>query len=333
MINKDNYQAYFLDYIEGNLPPKETDSLLSFLEENPELKSEFSDYEEITISPQQIKFPKEKIYQVDYVNDTITKDNFEKFTVAFLEGELSENKTEEFSYFVSESVDLKNELSLFEQTKLKPDLRIIYPKKSNLKRKVSVLPLFYRVSMAAAILLFFYFSFFNSNTIIEEFPNETLSLEKNKEKESFTPRTNTSASNTVNSNHGNTNTSNLSSNGKLPDSRINLIDVKPISSKQILFAEKENSYQLKKVKQSINVNTIPAANEFSPSADFLSPKEFIATLFKRNVLKISDDSPELTFADVLTGVTNEKVSFPTKGNQRVISISTKNFSFEKKIPN
>ncbi len=331
MINKDNYQAYFLDYIEGNLSPTELENLLSFLDENPELKSELSDYEDITISPQQINFPKENIYQIDYSTDTITAENFSRFATAFIEGELPENRLQEFKYFINESEDLKKEFALFEQTKLKPDLAITYYNKSSLKKKASVLPLFYRVSSAAAILLFFYLSFFNSNTIMEEFPKNYFSLKNSYEKENFTPTNNLSASNVSSTNNSKVKQVELPSNTNFPDNPINLIEVTPISSRQTLLAEKVEDYQLSKVAKSINVNTKPVSDELAQSDDFLSPKEFIATLFKKSVLKLTDDSPDLTVADVLTGLTNEKVSFPTKGNQRMISISTKNFSFEKKI--
>lgn len=333
MINKDNYQAYFLDYIEGNLSPMELENLLSFLDEYPELKRELSDYEEITVSPQQVNFPKENIYQVDYTIDTITEANFSAFATAFIEGDLPENRLQEFKYFINESEDLKKEFALFEQTKLKPDLTVTYANKSSLKRKASVLPMFYRISSAAAILLFFYLSFFNSNNIIEEFPKNNFSFENSYEKENLTPTNNLSASNVSATNNSKVKQVELSSNTNLPDNPINLIKVAPISSRQILLVEKGEGYQLSKVAKSLNVNTKPVGNEPVQSDDFLSPKEFIATLFKKSVLKLTDDSPDLTFSDVLTGVSNEKISFPTRGNQRMIAISTKNFSFEKKISN
>jgi len=332
MINKDNYQAYFLDYIEGNLSPSETDKLLSFLDENPELKAELSDYEEITISPQQINFPKENIYQVDYSTDTITEENFPRFATAFIEGELPKNRIKEFKYFINESEDLKKEFTLFEQTKLKPDLAITYPNKSSLKRKASVLPLFYRVSSAAAILLFFYLSFFNSNTIVEELPYDTFSHENNRVKKNITPELSVSVSDVANSNNS-VSVLTAQPTNKSEVIHANLIEVNPISSKQIFLAANDKNYHLNKVKKSINVNTKPVGDDPTQSDDFLSPKEFVATLFKKSVLKLSDDSPELTMADILTGITNEKVSFPTTGSQHMIAISTKNFSFEKKISN
>ena len=39
-INRNNYEEYFLDFLEGNLSPSENDLLMSFLNSNPDLKEE-----------------------------------------------------------------------------------------------------------------------------------------------------------------------------------------------------------------------------------------------------------------------------------------------------
>ena len=48
-INKHNYEAYFLDYHEGNLTPQEVADLLLFVEQHPELKDEFESFENVTL--------------------------------------------------------------------------------------------------------------------------------------------------------------------------------------------------------------------------------------------------------------------------------------------
>ncbi len=44
-INRHNYEAYFLDFAEGNLSPEQIVELEKFLEKNPELRSELEDFE------------------------------------------------------------------------------------------------------------------------------------------------------------------------------------------------------------------------------------------------------------------------------------------------
>jgi hypothetical protein len=47
-INRHNYEAWLLDYIEGNLSAEQVDELLVFLDANPDLKSTLDDYRNIS---------------------------------------------------------------------------------------------------------------------------------------------------------------------------------------------------------------------------------------------------------------------------------------------
>ncbi len=48
-INRNNYEAYFLDYRENNLTPGQVAELLVFLEQNPDLKEEFESFESFSL--------------------------------------------------------------------------------------------------------------------------------------------------------------------------------------------------------------------------------------------------------------------------------------------
>ena len=41
-INRNNYEAFFIDYLEGNLDEKMVDDFIEFLQQNPDLKEELS---------------------------------------------------------------------------------------------------------------------------------------------------------------------------------------------------------------------------------------------------------------------------------------------------
>ena len=49
-INKNNYEAFFLDYHEGNLSPQQVADLLLFIEQHPELEEEFESFENFSIA-------------------------------------------------------------------------------------------------------------------------------------------------------------------------------------------------------------------------------------------------------------------------------------------
>ena len=44
MLSRSNYEIYFLDYYEGNLTESQRRELMSFLEQNPDLKEEFDSF-------------------------------------------------------------------------------------------------------------------------------------------------------------------------------------------------------------------------------------------------------------------------------------------------
>ena len=66
-ITRDNYELYFLDYIEGNLDDNLVDIFIEFLQENPDLKEELQLAGSINIKPESIVFKgKENLYKEKY---------------------------------------------------------------------------------------------------------------------------------------------------------------------------------------------------------------------------------------------------------------------------
>ena len=50
-INQNNYEAYFLDHLEGTLSYEQEKELQEFLKKNPELKLELDEFSEVTVAP------------------------------------------------------------------------------------------------------------------------------------------------------------------------------------------------------------------------------------------------------------------------------------------
>ena len=48
-INRNNYESYFLDFLEGNITPEDSEQLKFFLEANEDLKEELYSFESIAI--------------------------------------------------------------------------------------------------------------------------------------------------------------------------------------------------------------------------------------------------------------------------------------------
>ena len=90
-INRTNYEAYFIDYLEGNLEEGMIDGFIAFLKENPDLKQERELYEPISLEPESVAFSKKtELYKSNFDNN----DAFDNAAIALLEGDLSADENE-----------------------------------------------------------------------------------------------------------------------------------------------------------------------------------------------------------------------------------------------
>ena len=171
-INRNNYEAYFLDYREKNLSPEQVAELVIFLEQNPDLKTFFDAYEEIELKANNsIKFTSKKNLKKTEVVATvnISQENYEEIMIDKYEGELSHEEDEKLKAFLAANPKLKLELNLLKSTFLKPDDSIIFSDKESLKKR-GVLLLYgtqfmYSLAVAATIIILLgvYFGFLNQN--------------------------------------------------------------------------------------------------------------------------------------------------------------------------
>lgn len=151
-----NYEAFYLDYLEGNLSEEGTVMLLQFLENHPDLKSELELDEDVLEfnlnSSQEVlsKFEKEDLKHFDCKANEICFNNVNDFIVAEVEYEISAQKKIELKEFVVEH-NLQSTYDYFHATKLKPDLTETYKNKASLKKKGTLIPLFVKVASVAAV--------------------------------------------------------------------------------------------------------------------------------------------------------------------------------------
>lgn len=153
-IDINNYEAFFLDYHEGKLGPHEVAELMLFLQENPELKEVFDEFESISLNEMEnaeVVFEgKESLKK----NIIIDKSNYEQYFVSAMEGDLNSMEKEQLRMFLHANPNLRYDLELYYKTKLSPDLSIVYENKEELKHKKGrVIALWYYAAAAAAALL------------------------------------------------------------------------------------------------------------------------------------------------------------------------------------
>ncbi|RLD59670.1 MAG: hypothetical protein DRJ05_06070 [Bacteroidetes bacterium] len=180
-INKENYEAYFLDYYEKSLNTQQVAELMVFLEENPALKGGFEDFDlEITLDfDNDLRFnEKESLKKTGLISfGGIDEINYEQTMLAELDGELSEKGSIDLKGFLSVNPKLKLEYNLLKSTFLVPDEKVVFDNKEELKKggvfAIYSTQIYYALSIAATIiiLLGFYFGISKKEQSNREFTN------------------------------------------------------------------------------------------------------------------------------------------------------------------
>lgn len=149
-ITRDNYESFFLDYLEGNLKESMIDQFLDFLEQNADLKEELQLFDNIHLPEEQVAFSgKQHLYK----SAQDEKPAFEIKTVAYMEGDLKDEERESFETYLAGHPELQKEYDLFGKTRLIADTNIKFPDKNKIYRKTGTTIVLNWVARAVAVIV------------------------------------------------------------------------------------------------------------------------------------------------------------------------------------
>ncbi len=169
-ISRDNYEVFFLDFIDGVLDENLMDEFYAFLKQNPDLEAELKAASRAKVEPEKIVFiHKKKLYRQKY--DQISA--FNRAAIALMEGDLSEKEKIVFENYLAENPDRGKKISLFEKTRLEPDETVIFQKKRKLYRISIGRKILYWSAHAAAAVIFVFFVY----RIAEDLSNQNVKQE------------------------------------------------------------------------------------------------------------------------------------------------------------
>jgi hypothetical protein len=161
-----NYEAFYLDFLEGNLNEADTLVLINFLEENPELKVDMDDSIPVFAEENALldEFSK-LLLKRDDGETVITGENVDYFIIAQSEGLLDEVKTKELSALIAGNGELENDRKFAGLVTFQPDNKIVYGDKAGLKKKTKLFVLWpYAAAIAAASLVLFFWNNIDSTS-------------------------------------------------------------------------------------------------------------------------------------------------------------------------
>lgn len=161
-INRNNYEAFFLDYLEDRLSVQEQQKLHRFLENNPDLKKELEFAEATSLPEANLTFPrKQQLYKSRFDRE----EDFNKTAVEWVENTLSPEDKKEFEAYLNAHPKQKKEAEEFCKTILIPDDKIVFGNKNSLYRKTPRKALLWWLGRVAAVLVLgvLLFQFINRN--------------------------------------------------------------------------------------------------------------------------------------------------------------------------
>jgi hypothetical protein len=180
-INRNNYEAFFIDYLDGKLDEKLVNNFIEFLEQNPELKEELTLVENISIELEEVTFNKKELllkekYDVEEV--------FDEAAIANLEGDISASEKIEFEKYLSKHPEKQKDAGLFQLTKLQPDESIKFSQKHKLFHRTAAKTVLLWSLRAAAVVIIALSVYTFADKSSEKIKTETqvVAIEKDSEK-------------------------------------------------------------------------------------------------------------------------------------------------------
>jgi hypothetical protein len=153
-INRENYEIYIIDFLEGKLTAHLEIELQHFLGNNPDLQLEFNSLNLINSEV----FVATEVDKEDFSFLKKSEETawFETQMIAAVEGDLSEKELAELDKVISLDSRLADDFKLFQMTKLIPE-NIIFENKALLKKNAfKIIPLYYRLGSIAAVFIAFF---------------------------------------------------------------------------------------------------------------------------------------------------------------------------------
>ena len=148
MITRDNYEIYFMDYLDGVLPDEYEAELRAFLLVHPDLRELLEGMNEVRLQPGGEVFEKKR-----ELKQQVNEKEVAYHVIAEAEGVI----TDEERRWVEENVErdeFEREVEAFKSVRMKPESGYVFEGKDALRRRPAVIVFMKRYAGVAAVMLF-----------------------------------------------------------------------------------------------------------------------------------------------------------------------------------
>jgi anti-sigma factor RsiW len=155
-LNRNNYEEYFILYLDNELSSEDRREVEAFAQENPDLKAELDILLQSKLIPDaDITYTNKELLMIRN-SSSISMANHEEWLLSYIDNELTEEERKDVEKFVAGNPAVQTELNLLQQVKLQPEA-IVFPYKESLyhkEEKTRVVAIrWWRIAAAAVLLL------------------------------------------------------------------------------------------------------------------------------------------------------------------------------------
>ncbi|WP_343748281.1 hypothetical protein [Fluviicola sp.] len=157
LIHIDNYESYYLDYLEGTLSDSERVAFEEFLTAHPELQLEDEELVFLDDAPELLS-PLEKELLKKEEDRIVSAESLDYFAIGRVEKVLSQTENAQLDAYISQHPEAGKTVEAYQETRLAPHV-VVYENKEELKHKEIAFVswrLLAAVTSAAAILVLFF---------------------------------------------------------------------------------------------------------------------------------------------------------------------------------
>lgn len=161
-ITRQNYEEFFLLYVDNELNIAQRKAVETFVEENPDLRAEFIMLQQSVLPvDEHITFShKQDLLKMTADPNPVNETNCEEYFILYGDDELTNEQKDQVEQFVYRHPQYQQSFELYQQVRFMPDTSVVFPDKYALFRKeeedkAPVIRIrWWRIAAAAAVLLF-----------------------------------------------------------------------------------------------------------------------------------------------------------------------------------
>lgn len=150
MINRQNYETWFLLYVDNEITSNEKRMVENFVASNPDLQSEFLLFQSLKLdTTDSVSFPAKNELKHNPPK-SITLQNVEEQFLLFIDNELSSAEAKEVELFVLQHPEVQENFTQLKQTVLTAE-KIVFPNKEKLYKHSAKKPFVFNIYQPLAI--------------------------------------------------------------------------------------------------------------------------------------------------------------------------------------